>query len=109
LSFYGAKVYTAQDGVEGLRILQTVTPTFILLDLSMPHMDGWEMLKELRKDPRWSHIPVIALTAHAMTGDRDRVLDAGFDDYIAKPFHLTTFIEDIRRCLRAAGHLPVAE
>lgn len=109
LSFYGATVHVAHDGLEGLHLLETVTPTFILLDLSMPNMDGWEMLKEVRKDLRWLHVPVIALTAHAMAGDRDRVMDAGFDDYIAKPFHLTSFLEDIRRCMRTLGRLPVAE
>ncbi|MBI5667301.1 MAG: response regulator [Chloroflexi bacterium] len=105
LSFNGAKVSTAENGRLGLAALETLSPSFILLDLSMPEMDGWEMLKCLRADSRWSAIPVIALTAHAMLGDRERVMQAGFDGYIAKPFRLSTFMAEILRCFRTlAGH-----
>ncbi len=101
LTFNGAKVMTAENGVEGLAALKQLTPSFILLDLSMPEMDGWEMLRCLRADRQWSMIPVIALTAHAMAGDRDRVMQAGFDGYIAKPFRLSTFMSEMLRCFRA--------
>ncbi len=99
LSFYGAQVYTAEDGAEGLKVLETVTPTFILLDLSMPKMDGWETIKRIRANPKTARVPVIALTAHAMSGDRERVQEAGFDGYIAKPFWFPTFWSEIERCL----------
>jgi two-component system cell cycle response regulator DivK len=99
LSYEGAKVYTAMNGIEGLAVLETVTPTFILLDLSMPHMDGWDMLEKLRANPVIQHLPVIALTAHAMDGDRDRALEAGFDGYIAKPFRIHTLLSTIQNCL----------
>jgi len=99
LSFEGAKVYAAMNGIEGLAWLETVTPTFILLDLSMPHMDGWEMLAKLRANPVIKHLPVIALTAHAMDGDRDRALAAGFDGYIAKPFRINTLLNTIQSSL----------
>lgn len=108
LTFNGAKVSTAENGLLGLAALETLYPSFILLDLSMPEMDGWEMLKRLRADSRWSAIPVIALTAHAMLGDRERVMGAGFDGYIAKPFRLSTFMTEILRCFRtlAGQHSP---
>jgi len=99
LTFNGAQVYTAADGIEGLEVLKTVTPTFILLDLSMPNMDGWEMLRQIRANPKTARIPVIALTAHAMSGDQEKVMTAGFDGYIAKPFWLPTFWSEIERCL----------
>jgi CheY-like chemotaxis protein len=104
LSFGGAKVYTARNGVEGLKVLEEVVPSFILLDLSMPEMDGWEMLKAIKANIKTEHVPVIALTAHAMMGDREKVMNAGFDGYIAKPFRLSTFTSEILRCFRELAH-----
>lgn len=95
LEHNGAQVMTAENGEEGLTILETFRPTFILLDLSMPVLDGWGMLYRLRQDPELAHIPVIALTAHAMAGDRELVLDAGFDYYFSKPFSPFTFLDDL--------------
>jgi two-component system, cell cycle response regulator DivK len=100
LAYSGAEVHTAANGLDGLAQLASLQPTFILLDLSMPEMDGWEMFKQVRSDPQTEHIPVIALTAHAMSGDRERVLEAGFDGYIAKPFRLSTFMSEVLRCFR---------
>ena len=90
LNFNGAKVHIAANGLEGLQVLETITPTFILLDLSMPEMDGWEMLKQVRSLDKLANIPIIALTAHAMSGDKERILEGGFDGYIAKPFRIPT-------------------
>ena len=106
LSFYGATVHTAEDGVEALQLLETITPTFILLDLSMPKMDGWETIKHIRADPKTAHIPIIALTAHAMSGDKERVEAAGFSGYIAKPFWFPTFWAEIERCLSGLLDMP---
>ena len=103
LKFYGAKVFSAENGREGLKSLAEMMPTFILLDLSMPEMDGWEMLKQIRADPRLAHLPVIALTAHAMAGDMERVFEAGFNGYIAKPYLLDTFWVELERCLTPAA------
>ena len=100
LSFSGAKVFTAVHGADGLKLLEDMLPSFILLDLSMPVMDGWEMLKQLRANPKTQPIPVIALTAHAMAGDRERALEAGFDGYIAKPFRLGTFMSELNSCFQ---------
>lgn len=68
LSFGGVKVHTAVNGADGIKLLETLSPTFVLLDLSMPVMDGWEMLKLVRANPKTQNIPIIALTAHAMGG-----------------------------------------
>jgi two-component system, cell cycle response regulator DivK len=99
LSYSGAEVHIARNGVEGLTSLDVFMPTFILLDLSMPEMDGWEMLTRIRRNSTFTNTPVIALTAHAMAGDREKVMQAGFNGYIAKPFRLNSFLEDIQRCL----------
>lgn len=101
LSYYGVSVHTASNGFEGLDQFAKITPTVILLDLSMPKMDGWEMLRRLRAEPRGAQQVVIALTAHAMRGDAERVLDAGFDGYIAKPIDIMTFIGEIKATLDA--------
>lgn len=98
LSFNGAEVHTASNGQEGLDLIKSKSlhPTFILLDLSMPVMSGWEMLDRLRANPATAYVPVIALTAHAMEGDAEKVREAGFDGYIAKPFSIVTFMAEIR-------------
>jgi len=88
LKHQGALVHTIDNAEEGLALITTTHPTFILLDLSMPKMDGWEMHRLIRQNPDTASIPVIALTAHAMDGDEARVLAAGFDGYISKPFDI---------------------
>jgi len=99
LQFYGADVYTACDGQEALDLLKDMRPTFIISDLSMPNMDGWELLQKLHGNPEWSNIPVIALTAHAMPGDKEKALDAGFHQYISKPFRIHSFLQDLEDCM----------
>jgi CheY-like chemotaxis protein len=96
LTFAGARVQTASNGIEGLEALAHITPSVVLLDLSMPHMDGWTMLEHIRANPAWSSLIVIAVTAHAMSGDKERVLAAGFDGYIDKPLRMATFLGDVR-------------
>jgi CheY-like chemotaxis protein len=102
LEFFGMTVKTAKDGVEGLEILQDFSPDLILLDLSMPEMDGWEMRTRVKADPSWQHIPIVALTAHAMSGDQERALDAGFDGYLVKPINIPTLLTDLRAALALA-------
>jgi two-component system cell cycle response regulator DivK len=99
--FHKAEVQVAHNGTEGLAVLREFSPTLILLDLSMPEMSGWDMLTELRKNEATAHIPVIALTAHAMAGDEQRVMQAGFDGYIAKPFSVATIVFQIQSILKA--------
>jgi two-component system, cell cycle response regulator DivK len=100
LGYAGATVHMAGSGIDGLAMLKSIKPSFILLDLSMPDLDGWETLKCIRADSAIAAIPVIALTAHAMEGDRERVMASGFDGYIAKPFRLANLTKDIYECLQ---------
>ncbi|NDJ76797.1 MAG: response regulator [Chloroflexi bacterium] len=99
LQFYGMTVRTAENGAAGLDTLQEFVPDLIILDLSMPVMDGWEMRTRLKEDPQTSHIPVLALSAHAMSGDKERALEAGFDGYMPKPIKVPTLIQDLRAAL----------
>lgn len=97
LEMAGATVTTASTGKSALEAIKGRPSAFkfILSDLSMPEMDGWELLYELKQDPRTQHIPVVALTAHAMMGDRERGIAAGFHNYITKPLDPTKFIRQL--------------
>lgn len=95
LKHYGAQVSIAENGKEALELLRTVKPRFILCDISMPVMDGWELLYNLKQEPRTVQIPVIALTAHAMAGDRERGIAAGFHNYLTKPLTPATFMKEL--------------
>jgi CheY-like chemotaxis protein len=75
----------ATDGQQALKLAKENTPALILLDLSLPHMDGWAVARELKGDEHYKAIPIIALTAHAMIGDKEKALAAGCDDYVSKP------------------------
>ncbi|MDZ4670991.1 MAG: response regulator [Phototrophicales bacterium] len=81
-------VITALNGVEGVEKATSELPNLILMDLSLPQMDGWEAAKVIKDNPISAHIPIIALTAHAMMGDREKALDAGCDDYLSKPINI---------------------
>ncbi len=108
LKYLGAVVYTASNGEEGLRILETVLPTLVLVDLSMPVMDGWTTLEYIRSYEKTASLPVIAVTAHAMKGDRDKVELAGFDGYIGKPFLIDEFLAEIWRCVAVVNEQKMA-
>ncbi len=84
----GYEVVIAVDGQEGVDKARTETPDVILLDMSLPVLDGWEVAKILKKEDSTKGIPVIALTAHAMAGDKQKTLEAGCDDYDTKPVEL---------------------
>ena len=99
MEYYGIAVESAKDGIEGLDKLEQGDFNVIMLDLSMPNLDGWDMLKEIRKNPKLAHIPVIAFTAHAMQGDRDRVMEAGFDGYIPKPIRVARLLPELKEIL----------
>jgi two-component system cell cycle response regulator DivK len=106
--FHDARVRSVDNGPEGLRMIQKETPTLVLLDLSMPRMSGWDVLKVIREDETMRHLPVIAITAQVMAGDRESVLEAGFDGYIPKPISVSTIIKTIEEILRSRGHQTAA-
>ncbi len=89
----GFEVSIAVDGAAALEAVESDHPELILMDLSLPIMDGWEATRRLKADPATADIPVIALTAHAMSGDREKALEAGCDDYDTKPINLKRLLE----------------
>ena len=99
LDEYGANVHTASNGQEALELVRQVKPRFVISDLSMPVMDGWGFIHALKTDASLAAIPVIALTAHAMVGDRERAITAGFHNYLTKPLTVDTFMADLVRLL----------
>jgi CheY-like chemotaxis protein len=82
------EVLQASDGETGVTLARQTKPDLILMDLSLPKMDGWTATRMLKAEAALRHIPIIALTAHAMVGDRERAIEAGCDDYITKPINL---------------------
>ncbi len=102
VEYHGMSALSASNGLEGLKVLEECIPSLILLDLSMPKMDGWIMHKQVKADPRTQQIPVVALTAHAMTGDQEKVWAAGFDGYLTKPISIASFLKDLRLAMDRA-------
>ncbi len=94
--FHGVEVNRAENGVQALEVLKTYPANLVITDLSMPVMDGWQLRMKIKGDAKLQNIPVMALSAHAMKGDKERVLDAGFDGYLPKPISLMSLIDDIK-------------
>ena len=94
------RVVEAENGIEALERTAEVRPDLVLLDIQMPIMDGFAVIRELRRDDRFLRLPVVALTASAMKNDRERALAAGFDEYITKPIRAATLRVQVRRLLR---------
>jgi CheY-like chemotaxis protein len=99
----GYDVLIAVDGQQGLDLAASGNPDLILMDMSLPVIDGWEATRRLKADPALQAIPVIALTAHAMAGDREQALGAGCDDYDTKPIELPRLLEKIATQLARVG------
>lgn len=97
------EILVAEDGIEGVRQATDAQPDLILLDMSLPGLDGWEVARRLKADPGTSAIPIIALTAHAMAGDRERALQAGCDDYDTKPIELPRLLDKIASLLETTS------
>ena len=95
----GFEVLIAVDGLEGVNMARSESPNLILLDMSLPVMDGWEAVGKLKEDPETKSIPVLALSAHAMTPDRDKAIDAGCDDYDTKPVDIKRLLGKIQALL----------
>lgn len=100
----GYEVIFAVDGSEGVAKAQSESPALILMDMSLPVMDGWEATKLLKSSPATQNIPIIALTAHAMSGDREKTLAAGCDDYDTKPIELPRLLAKIEALLPNQGN-----
>jgi CheY-like chemotaxis protein len=96
LSRAGFTVLIATDGAHGIAMAASEQPDLVLMDLTLPDMDGWEATRRIKADPATKHIPVVALTAHAMTGDKEKALAAGCDDFDTKPVDLPRLIGKIR-------------
>ena len=96
----GFEVSEAIDGQDALDALAASIPDILLLDLSLPQVDGWTVTRRLRQDAQYENLWIIAVTAHAMAGDRERALEAGCNDYLAKPYRPADLIASIARGLR---------
>ncbi len=93
----GFEIAIAVDGAEGLAMATSESPDLILMDMSLPGIDGWEVTRRIKADEKTKAIPVIALTAHVMSDDRDKALEAGCDDYDTKPIELPRLLEKIEK------------
>ena len=100
LEFRGFRTIEATSGAEGLRLAAAERPSLVLMDVQLPDMDGVEALDRLRREPATARTPVVAVTAFAMKGDRERLLSAGFDAYVAKPIDVRSFVDDLLPLLR---------
>ena len=103
LSRRGHEVLVAGDGLEAIEKARREHPELILMDLSLPVMDGWEATRRLKATPETRAIPIIALSAHAMAGDRERALAAGCDDYDTKPVDLPRLLQKIHALIGGGG------
>jgi len=101
----GYEVVIAVDGQQGIDLATSAAPDLILMDMSLPVVDGWTATRQIKAGPATAKIPVIALTAHAMAGDREQAMAAGCDDYDTKPIDLPRLLEKIKKLLpsRDAG------
>lgn len=101
LDFYSARVHTSGNATEGFDLIRRVQPRFVISDLSMPQVDGWGLIARLKEDVATRDIPIIALTAHAMPGNRERAIAAGFQNYLTKPLTADTFMDQLIQLLIA--------
>jgi two-component system cell cycle response regulator DivK len=95
----GHEVVTAVDGGQGVEMAKSQNPELILMDMSLPVLDGWEATRQLKSAPGTQAIPILALTAHAMSGDREKAIEAGCDDYDTKPIELPRLLGKIQALL----------
>jgi len=95
----GFDILQAANGIEGIRLARELHPDLILMDMSLPGIDGWQATRILKADPATLHMPVIALTAHAMAGDLEKAMQAGCDDYDTKPVDLPRLLGKMERLL----------
>ena len=101
LRHYGHAILTAGDGAAAVALARSAAPDLILMDISLPILDGWEATRQIKAAPETRSIPIIALTAHAMAADRQASFEAGCDDYEAKPINFARLLEKIQALLKA--------
>ncbi|WP_129632106.1 response regulator [Candidatus Oscillochloris fontis] len=104
LEAFGHQVCSANDGLTGLAMIQCDPPAVIVCDIQIPYLDGLSIARRLKADPELRHIPLIAVTALAMVGDRERIMDAGFDGYIPKPIDPEHFVHQVEAFLGQDSH-----
>ncbi len=102
LMFDQHKLLIARDGHEAIKMAYEEQPDLILMDLGIPKLDGWEVTRSLKSNENFQEIPILAITAHAMIGDREKALAAGCDDYYTKPIEVDEFVDFMRPYLNAA-------
>jgi CheY-like chemotaxis protein len=100
----GFEIAIAEDGEHGVEMAQTESPSLILMDISLPVMDGYEATRQIKANPTTRSIPIVALTAHAMSGDREKCLEAGCDEYETKPVDLPRLLDKIEKLLVGESH-----
>jgi CheY-like chemotaxis protein len=106
LRHVGYRVVEAVDGAQAIALARSVVPDLILMDISIPEVDGWEATRILRRDPITKDIPIIALTAHAMTDDREKATALGFTSYLAKPVEPRAVVAEVRRWIGSGNGMP---
>ena len=104
----GFEVLMAVDGLQGVAMAKAERPDLILMDMNMPELDGWEATRQIKADPATAALPVIGLTAHAMTGDRERAIAAGCTDYHTKPVEFPRLLGQIEGILGGGGAAAIA-
>ena len=109
LRYLGYEVIEAEDGLRAVALARSELPDLILMDISIPGMDGWEATRVLREDPATRAIPIVALTAHALADDRKRATEVGFSSYLAKPIEPNAVVAEVRRWLGDGQRQPRPE
>jgi CheY-like chemotaxis protein len=108
LEVRGHTVVEACDGEEALRIIEQTQPDLVLLDIGMPLLDGFGVIRKIRENPRFASMPVVAVTAYAMRGDREKILSSNFDGYLSKPVDARSLAQELDRVLRQQGEQEVS-
>jgi CheY-like chemotaxis protein len=99
LEMRGYAVDEARDGQVTLQMIEETRPDILLLDIGMPVLDGFAVVRKIRENPRMATLPVLAVTAYAMQGDREKILNSGFDGYLSKPVNAVALVEELKRLL----------
>jgi CheY-like chemotaxis protein len=103
LEIRGYTVVEACDGEEALRVIEQTQPDLVLLDIGMPLLDGFGVIRKIRENPRFASMPVVAVTAYAMQGDREKILSSKFDGYLSKPVDARSLVQELDRVLSQQG------